>query len=73
MYYVTKKRINAADNVVFDLYRKPPVENGYPIFVATIEVRSDVAGGIKVLLGALQPRGKELAFDAIRRHEGIAA
>lgn len=58
------KRINAAGNAVFDIHR----ENGR-FFVATVEVRSDAPGGMKVLLGAMQPIGKERAWDAIRRYD----
>ena len=56
------KRINDAGNAVFDVVR-----NGR--FLATVEIRSDASGGMKVLLGALQPIGKQKAWDAIRAYE----
>ena len=62
---VSNKRINARGNAVFDLHRDGR------FFTATIEIRSDAPQGIKVLLGALQPAGKERAWDAIRAYEGV--
>jgi hypothetical protein len=58
------KRINAENNAVFDIYRDGR-------FLATVECRGDWTGGLKVLLGALQPLGKERAWDAIRKYENI--
>lgn len=65
MWTVRDKRINAAEHAVFELYRDR-------FHVATIEVRGDWPGGIKVLLGGLQPVGKERAWEAIRRYEADA-
>jgi hypothetical protein len=58
MWESRKKRINAAGNAVYDIYRDDR-------FVATVEVRVDALGGMRVLLGALQPLGKRLALGAI--------
>lgn len=66
-FYVRDKRINDRGNAVFDLYR--PLGNGFDHHQATIEVRGDAYGGIKVLLGALTPQGKEKAWGAIRNYE----
>lgn len=63
MLQVRDKRINAYGNAVFDVYHSDR------FFVATVEVRSDAPGGMKVLLGAMQPLGKERAWDAIRAYE----
>lgn len=60
------KRINGRENAVFDIYRDDH-------FVATVEVRGDAPGGMRVLLGAMQPLGKERAWDAICRYENVAA
>ena len=67
MFHVRDKRINAAGNAVFDLYRR--TERGFDNHMATIEVRSDAGNGIKVLLGALTPAGKDRAWEAIRTYE----
>lgn len=56
------KRINAAGNAVFDIYSNDRFDR----FIATVECTQ---GKLKVLLGALQPRGKELAWDAIVSYE----
>jgi hypothetical protein len=69
MFHVRDKRINAAGNAVFDLYRRTP--RGFDNHLATIEVRGDAPGGLKVLLGALMPAGKVRAWEAIRTYEGI--
>lgn len=49
-------RKNAAGNTVCDISRGGR-------FVATVEIMPD--GALKVLMGALQPAGKELAKKAI--------
>ena len=67
MIHVTDKRINAAGNAVFDLWRRTP--RGFDNHLATIEVNSGAHGGIKVLLGALTPTGKIKAWEAIRTYE----
>ena len=67
MFHVTDKRINAAGNTVFDLWRR--TDCGFDFHMATIEVRGDAGGRIKVLLGALTPEGKERAWEAIRTYE----
>jgi len=66
-WFVRDKRINEAKNAVFDLYRN--LNNGFEYHQATIEVNSAAPSGIKVLLGALTPQGKERAWDAIRNYE----
>jgi hypothetical protein len=67
MFHVRDKRINAAGNAVFDLYRR--TQRGFDNHMATIEIRGDAHSGIKVLLGALTPEGKERAWEAIRAYE----
>ena len=66
-YQASSKRINAAGNAVFEITRAG--SGMYQYHVATVEVNSNAPSGLKVLLGALQPRGKELAWDAIRAYE----
>ena len=69
VFHVTDKRINAAGNAVFDLWRR--TDRGFDNHMATIEVRGDAGSGIKVLLGALTPQGKERAWEAIRKYEAV--
>lgn len=64
MWTVRDKRINGFGRAVFDVYRA-----GH--FVATVEVSGEWSGGLKVLLGAMQPAGKERAWEAIRAFEGV--
>lgn len=55
------RRINKDDRAVYDIYRDNK-------FMATVEVHQEPVGGkvgLKVLLGAMQPHGKELALEAI--------
>jgi hypothetical protein len=66
-WFVRDKRLNEAKRAVFELYRI--LDNGFEYHQATIEVNSEASGGIKVLLGALQPAGKERAWEAIRAYE----
>lgn len=54
-------RKNAAGNTVCDIIRGER-------FVATVEIMSD--GTLKVLMGSLQPAGKELAKKAIASAKG---
>lgn len=56
------KRVNDDRRAVYDIERDGR-------FLATVEVNSEAAGLLKVLYGALQPRGKELAWEAIRAYE----
>lgn len=65
MMQAKKKRINGSGNAVFDIWRDDFN------FVATVEIRGDAPGGMKVLLGTMQPLGKERAWDAIRTYEGL--
>jgi hypothetical protein len=62
------KRINGFGNAVYDMYRTD--DRGFDHFIATVECREGHPGGLKVLLGAMQPIGKERAWEAIRRGEG---
>lgn len=55
-------RVNADQRSVWDIYFNDR-------FQATVEVHGVPVGGqvyLKVLLGALQPRGKELALESIK-------
>jgi hypothetical protein len=61
------KRINGFDNAVFDIWRTD--DRGFDHFIATVELRDTAPCGMKVLLGAMQPIGKERAWDAIRLYE----
>jgi len=65
--YAKDKRINGYGNAVFDIYR--PLGNGFDHFMATVEVRADAHNGLKVLLGALTPTGKERVWKAIHAYE----
>ncbi len=67
MWSVRDKRINGNGQAVFDLYRT--LGNGFDLHQATIEVNGDAPGGIRVLLGALTPQGKERAWEVIRAYE----
>jgi hypothetical protein len=58
-FAIRNKRINADDRAVFDVYRADR-------FIATVEIHEGHSGGMKVLLGALQPAGKALVLEAIR-------
>lgn len=65
---VQDKRINAAERPVYDVYRDGR-------FMATVEVLQEPAGNgvrLKVLLGAMQPRGKELALEAILEYNRVS-
>jgi hypothetical protein len=66
-WFVKNKRINDYGRAVFDLYRE--LGNGFDYHQATIEANGEASGGLKVLLGALTPQGKERAWDAIRAYE----
>ncbi len=68
-WYVRDKRINERGNAVFDLYRE--TVSGFKHHQATIEINSLAGNGIKVLLGALTPQGKERVWNAIRLYEGV--
>lgn len=65
-YLVKNKRTNGRGNIVIDLFRENERFPDMPHFVATIELREDAAGGMHVLIGAMQPLGKERAWPAIR-------
>lgn len=64
-YVVRNKRINAYERAVFDVYRDDQWER----HVATVEVNGEAGNCLKVLMGALQPVGKEMVWDAIRAYE----
>ena len=59
------KRINGFNREVYDIYRNNN-------FVATVEVNDKVPGGLKVLLGAMQLYGKELAMASIIEAEYLS-
>lgn len=59
MITARNKRLNDYGRAVYDVYN---VEH----FLATVEVNCNATYGLKVLLGALLPRGKRLAVEAIR-------
>ena len=63
-------RVNGFGNKVYDIWRTD--DRGFDHFIATVELRDGHPGGMKVLHGAMQPVGKELAWEAIRAIE-IAA
>lgn len=70
--YVRNKRINGYGRATFDLYKieiMPTTGYRNERFLATIEINGEAPGGIKVLYGALQPKGKERAWEAIRAYE----
>ena len=59
------KRINGFGNAVYDIYLDDR-------FSATVELRSDAHLGMKVLLGAMQPIGKERTWEVIRALDSAA-
>jgi hypothetical protein len=66
MFTVSFNSINGNGNTTYNVYR-----NGsgmYQHFVATVEIRDDAPLGLKVLYGALQPKGKQLVWDAINAY-----
>jgi hypothetical protein len=67
MWHANNKRINDSGNAVFDILRHNPRVGD--TLIATVEVRSDATNALEVLLGALQPKGKERAWDAILAYE----
>lgn len=58
---IHNRRINAYGRAVYDVYN----DNH---FLATVEINNNASYGLKVLLGALQPRGKLMAVEAIREN-----
>jgi hypothetical protein len=72
--HARNKRINGFGNAVFDIYGDTrhgmPTEDRH--FIATVECREGHAGGLKVLIGSMQPIGKERAWDAIRQLDSAA-
>jgi hypothetical protein len=67
MWHANNKRINDSGNAVFDILRHDPRVGD--TLIATVEVRSDAPGCLKVLLGAMQRKGKRRAWDAIRAYQ----
>jgi hypothetical protein len=65
------KRLNGFGNAVYDIWRTD--DHGFDHFIATVECKPDHSLCMKVLLGAMQPIGKERAWEAIRRLETCAA
>ena len=59
------KRINGFGNPVYDIYLDGR-------FSATVEVNAEWHGGLKVLLGAMQPIGKVRTLEVIAQLEGEA-